>query len=129
MARPRKVIDLDELSKLCELACTDKEIASFFEVSVDLIRRRNHEVKFSEAKARGSARGRTSLRRLQWRAAEKGNVGILIWLGKNLLGQMDQPPGEEKSGREIALECRAAMDEINASIEGPPDEDELKCMP
>lgn len=30
-----------------------------------------------------------TLRRLQWKAAEGGNATMLIWLGKQLLGQKD----------------------------------------
>ena len=38
---------------------------------------------------RYSAQGNASLRRLQWRAAEGGNVTAQIWLGKQWLGQRD----------------------------------------
>jgi len=31
------------------------------------------------------------LRQLQWQSAEKGNVTMQIFLGKNMLGQMDSP--------------------------------------
>ena len=27
---------------------------------------------------------------MQWRACEKGNVSMLIWLGKQILGQQDK---------------------------------------
>ena len=30
------------------------------------------------------------LRQLQWKSAEKGNVSMLIFLGKNILGQQDR---------------------------------------
>jgi len=30
------------------------------------------------------------LRQLQWRACENGNVSMLIFLGKNMLGQQDR---------------------------------------
>ena len=30
------------------------------------------------------------LRQLQWRACENGNVTMLIFLGKNMLGQQDR---------------------------------------
>ncbi len=31
-----------------------------------------------------------SLRRKQWRAAEEGNTTMLVWLGKQYLGQKDK---------------------------------------
>ncbi len=38
-----------------------------------------------------------SLRRLQWKAAKENNVTMLIWLGKQYLGQTDK---QEVSGAE-----------------------------
>ena len=35
------------------------------------------------------ANAKTSLRRYQWAAAEKGNVGMMIWLGKQYLQQRE----------------------------------------
>jgi len=37
-----------------------------------------------------------SLRRRQYTTAMDGNTAMLIWLGKNWLGQTDQQQGEEK---------------------------------
>jgi hypothetical protein len=37
------------------------------------------------------------LRQLQWQAAEKGNTSMLIFLGKQMLGQMDNPESSEAS--------------------------------
>jgi len=34
--------------------------------------------------------GKERLRRLQWRAAERGNPTILIWLGKQILDQKEK---------------------------------------
>lgn len=33
---------------------------------------------------------RTSLRRMQWSKAKEGNVTMMIWLGKQVLGQKDR---------------------------------------
>lgn len=38
---------------------------------------------------RGRAKGRRSLQAKQFEVAMKGNVSMLIWLGKQLLGQKD----------------------------------------
>jgi hypothetical protein len=38
----------------------------------------------------GAQTGKASLRRMQFKAAEDGNVTMLIWLGKQFLGQKDQ---------------------------------------
>ena len=36
------------------------------------------------------------LKELQWMVAEQGNVQMLIWLGKQYLGQSDKPQVKEE---------------------------------
>lgn len=91
--RPKIEIDFAEVDKLCQIQCTGEEIASFFEVSYDTLERRCKEkfkVSFAEYIKEKSAKGKSSLRRLQWKAAMNGNVTMLIWLGKQYLGQADK---------------------------------------
>jgi len=91
--RPRIEIDWDQLDKLCMLMATLVDIASWFDCSVDTIERiikREHEITFAEYYKKKSARGRISLRRKQYEVAMAGNVSMLIWLGKQTLGQKDQ---------------------------------------
>ena len=86
MARPKKYnIDTKQLEKLAAFGCTDTEIASFFGCSSDLIRK-----SYSENLTKGRDAGKIRLRKLQWNAAEKGNVTMLIWLGKQVLGQAEK---------------------------------------
>jgi len=82
-------IDLNELEKLCAMQCTDQEIAGWLGVSVRTIQNRRRLPKFGEVMRRGKARGSISVRRVQMRLLEAGNVAMAIWLGKNLLGQRD----------------------------------------
>ena len=90
MAARRSDIDLVELEKLCQLSCTDEEIAAWFGTSTRTIERRRREPKFAEIMARGKAKGRISVRRMQMKLLEQGNATMGIWLGKQLLGQKDQ---------------------------------------
>ena len=86
MARPKKYnIDTKQLEKLAAFGCTNTEIASFFGCSSDLI-----EKSYSENLTKGRDSGKIRLRKLQWNAAEKGNVTMLIWLGKQVLGQAEK---------------------------------------
>ena len=39
---------------------------------------------------KGRDQGKTSLRRMQWEKAQSGNTTMLIWLGKQMLGQKDK---------------------------------------
>jgi hypothetical protein len=78
--------DIDEamLVKLARIHCTMKEIAACLDCSVDLLERN-----YAELIKKSQSEGKASLRRMQYLCAEKGNVGMMIWLGKQLLGQVD----------------------------------------
>ena len=91
--RPKIEVDFAEVDKLCQIQCTGEEIASFFGISYDTLERRCKEqfkVSLAEYIKEKSAKGKSSLRRLQWKAAMNGNVTMLIWLGKQYLGQADK---------------------------------------
>jgi hypothetical protein len=60
------------------------EIAAVYGRSEDTI-----ETTFAAAVHRGRERAKASLRCLQWKAARAGNVTMLVWLGKQILGQRD----------------------------------------
>ena len=86
MARPKKYnIDTEQVEKLASFGCTNIEIGSFFGCSPDLL-----EKSYSEYLAKGRDKGRIRLRQLQWKAAEAGSHTMLIWLGKQMLGQTDK---------------------------------------
>ena len=83
------------VDRLASIHCTVDEVAAVLGVSRDTIDRR-----FRDRIDAGKAKGRASLRREQWKAAEGGNPAMLIWLGKQYLGQVDKEPdgivGEER---------------------------------
>ena len=86
MARPKKYnLDTDQIKKLASLGCTNKEISDFFGCSADLL-----EKSYSEYLRKGRGSMKLRLRQLQWKSAEKGNVTMQIFLGKNILGQQDK---------------------------------------
>lgn len=106
--RPKIEIDFNQFEKLCSLQCTLAEIAFWFECSEDTIERRvkeHYEIGFADIYKKHSAGGKISLRRRQFEMAmgekdpndESGrtfirepNITMLIWLGKNWLGQKDK---------------------------------------
>lgn len=85
VGRPKIEIDPAKVYELASFHCTNKEIAAFFECSPDTIER-NYAVEVHKAREGG----REKLRRLQWKAAEKGNVAMLIWMGKQILDQREK---------------------------------------
>ena len=91
MARPKKYnIDRDQVTKLAQFGCTNKEIGEFFGCSADLI-----EKSYSEFLTKGRAEQKLRLRQLQWKSAEKGNIVMQIWLGKQILGQSENTIKED----------------------------------
>lgn len=93
IGRPPKPIDWTTFEKLCHLQCTHDEIASFFHITKDTLYDRAlkeyEEDAFSTIYKRFAEGGKSSLRRYQFKLAEK-NTAMAIWLGKNWLGQKDR---------------------------------------
>lgn len=95
MGRPLKLLPdeatLTKLANLGKIQCTTKEAAAVLDVSevtfIDFLKR--HE-KARQVFEQGKENGKASLRRMQLRKAETGNATMLIWLGKQLLGQRDK---------------------------------------
>lgn len=91
VGRPRIEIDKDTFEKLCGIQCTLEEIASFFDCCDDTINnwcKENYGESFSGVFKKKSAAGKMSLRRIQFKLAEK-NTSMAIFLGKQYLGQRD----------------------------------------
>lgn len=85
MARPLADIDERGVFKLAKLQCTHQEIADFYEVDVSTITKR-----FSQLIRKAKELGKTSIRRAQFKHAINGSASLLIWLGKQHLGQADK---------------------------------------
>lgn len=110
-ANPNKT----ELKKLFELCPTRQEIASWFEVSRQTVQTWAREQWFKDLEAGAIDRRNLSLKRAQWKSAMGGSVPMQIWLGKNMLGQRDQPEQSE-SAEELARQIVAqlnAMDKVD----------------
>jgi AraC-like DNA-binding protein len=89
--RPPIKIDPIEVRKLASYGCNLNEIADFFGVSTDTIRRR-----FREDVSKGKVDVKIRLRKAQLKAAiEDRNPTMLVWLGKNMLNQSDHGAIEE----------------------------------
>lgn len=119
--KPTKDIDWKKLDAMCKIMCTEDEIASILEMSIQSL---NEKIKAEKGKTffdyykEKSAEGKMSLRRSQYSAAigramviedgevkEKGtnpNITMQIWLGKQLLGQKEQVAIEHSGGIDVA---------------------------
>lgn len=96
--RPKKPLNYELADELARIFCTQEEIASILGVSRRTLQR---DEKFMEIYNRGIDEGKSSLRRQQWKAAQKGNTSMLIWLGKQYLGQRDKLENEDITNREL----------------------------
>ena len=85
MPRQKLKIDKEKVEQLASFGCTTSEIASFVGCDEGTIRKR-----FSENLTKGRDKGKIRLRQMQWKSADKGNVTMQIWLGKQILGQADK---------------------------------------
>lgn len=83
--RPKFKIDYNLVEKLAGIQCTQQEIASFLGCSVDTLQR---DETFCGIYKRGQENGKMSLRRIQFKLAEK-NATMALWLGKQYLNQKD----------------------------------------
>lgn len=117
MARPRKEIDKVQFEKLCGIMCTLSEIAGMFDCCEDTIEnwcKRIYKMSFSEVYKKYSATGKISLRRIQFKLAER-NAAMAMFLGKNYLGQKDRVeadfnPESLKKAKELLEGIDSAID-------------------
>lgn len=94
-------INKEELIKLIEIQATEKEIASFFNVSIDTLKRyikTNYKMSFKDFQDFYSQTLKIKLRKKLIDLALNGDKTILIFLAKNYLGLQNDPipkPNEE----------------------------------
>lgn len=91
--RPRKEIGKLEFEALCKLQCTEREICGVFGVCEDTLNawcKRTYKMTFSDTYKIYAVDGKVSLRRMQFNLA-KTSAAMAIFLGKNMLGQSDEP--------------------------------------
>ena len=89
MGRPKLEIDEGLVVQLAKIHCTHTEIAAVVGCSVDTLTRR-----FADIIEKAREDGKSSLRRAQWKAALSGDRTLMIWLGKQHLGQNDKQQHE-----------------------------------
>lgn len=87
-------IDWDVVDNLLESGCSGAEAAAHFGVCPDTLYIRCNKDKnmtFSAYRAQKLAKGDSLLRSKQFSEAIKGDRTMLIWLGKQRLGQRENP--------------------------------------
>lgn len=82
VGRPRLELDEGVIARLAGRGCSTRAIASILDCSEDTLQRR-----FAALIRKSWAGGKIGLRCAQFELAMKGNSRMLIWLGKQYLGQ------------------------------------------
>ena len=93
MGRPRKEVDWEEFEKLCAIQCTEEEIAAWFDMTRETLNEKckeEYDMTFLALFGQKRQKGFSSLRRNQFKRATDGSDTMLIWLGKQYLGQKDK---------------------------------------
>jgi len=80
------------------------EIASVVKCSVDTLERR-----FAGTIKEGRAEGRASLRREMWKAVQRGNISMMIFMSKNMLGYVDKPLVEDDDDNVLYVEFNSKI--------------------
>jgi hypothetical protein len=93
MARPKVDIDWERVNELLEADCEGTEIAAHLGIVPETLYRRcelDHNISFSKYLQEKKAKGNSLLKEKQFEKALSGDSGMLVWLGKNRLGQADK---------------------------------------
>ena len=91
--RPKRVIDWQKFEFGCQINATKEEICKWLNISNTTLERL---IKGQDGETlewvykKLSVDGIISLRRMQLKKAQEGNVPMLIWLGKQYLGQSEK---------------------------------------
>ena len=113
--RPRQAVDYSKLSKMCAIHCTGEECAAILDMDYDTLNGNiiaDGNGGFSDYFKKHSSQGKMSLRRKQFtKAVDEGSVPMLIWLGKQYLGQKDKEEAvpEEKSDNQVNINIVKAV--------------------
>jgi len=96
---PPVPIDMEAVKNYASLGASNREIARMIGVTEKTVRNRCKDVL-----RLGRAEMRSSLRKRQFEIAMEGNPTMLIWLGKNILGQADK--SEQKIDQKLIIRDR-----------------------
>ena len=92
IGRNKTVIPEEEVAQLSQYHCTNKEMADFYNVPLQTFMDN-----FRDIIDKNRIITKQRLRKAQLDLALKGDRVMLIWLGKNILGQAESPVNTDNS--------------------------------
>ena len=91
--RPAALIDWKAVDRLLQAGCTGVQIAARLGIHPETLYdgcKREYKTDFSVYSQQKKEHGETLLHEQQFALAMKGNLGMLVWLGKQRLSQKDK---------------------------------------
>lgn len=107
MARKKLFIDWNRAEQAFMAGANGQQVAAMLGISYDTLYkrcRRDHKTELSEYKRQKREQGNTLLHAAQYKQALAGNTSMLIWLGKNRLGQTDKRENVNDNSGKIQIE-------------------------
>ncbi len=92
VGRNKTVIPEEQVAQLSEYHCTNKEMADFFDVPLQTFMDN-----FRDIITKHRLITKQRLRKKQLEVALSGDKTMLIWMGKQILGQSENPISDESS--------------------------------
>jgi|TARA_Y100000310_G_scaffold255696_1_gene263243 hypothetical protein len=105
-------ISAEELKRVALLNPSAEELSFVFDISFTSAEDILKDDDIQEELLKGRGGRRLSLKRAQWKSAMGGNVAMLIWLGKQDLGQSDKGT-EGEDAIEMATKITIALKEMH----------------
>ena len=102
--RPAAIIDWKAVDRLLQAGCTGTQIAARLGIRAEVLYdgcQREHKADFTEYSRQKKEHGETLLHEQQFALAMKGNLGMLVWLGKQRLGQKEKHEHAGPDGKDL----------------------------
>jgi hypothetical protein len=119
MSRPEKPIDWEKVDALLLAGCLGTEIAAYFDMHHETFYNRiqdKYKMGFTAYSSQKKMHGDSLLRHAQYKKALKGDNTMMIWLGKNRMGQkehQDSSPPNENSLNELLASIKSTAPEVS----------------
>jgi hypothetical protein len=113
--KPMTDKEFEQLVNMIRIQCTRDDICHNLNMTETTLNRRIKEQgidgvdNFEALYKKHQGEGKASLRRAQWKAAQDGNPTMLVWLGKQMLGQKDKQELSGPDGGAIPIEIKRTI--------------------
>jgi hypothetical protein len=109
-------VDWSKVDYYLKVQCEGTEIADCFGISPMTLYRaceREKKVNFEVYKQQKASEGKNLLKVKQFQSANEGNTTMLIWLGKQYLGQTEKQTMDIKSQNDVFLDIMMRVEDEN----------------